>query len=286
MKKGFTIAHELPTWRKLALSTWRRGDDPTIYGLEEIDATALLAYVKQAREVSGARVTVTHVIGKAAAMAFAREPDCNGVVSWGRLKLRATVDVFFQVALDNGQNLSGAKISQADTLSVTEIAQKLDRGAKRIREKRDTDLQRSQSVLERVPSFFRSAAMRAAETAMYDMGLDLSGMGVPFDPFGTVMITNVGVFGIETGLAPLMPVSRTPALLCIGAIRDRVIVVDGAPSVRPCVTIGGTFDHRIIDGYHAGRLATHVREIVADPFKHLPITAASPSSQSTSDRHP
>jgi pyruvate/2-oxoglutarate dehydrogenase complex dihydrolipoamide acyltransferase (E2) component len=272
----FRIDRSLPLWRKIALSTWRRGDDPTVYGAVHLDATALRRYVARAREATGARVTVTHVIGKAAAVAFARHPDCNAMVSLGRLKLRESVDVFFQVAFDGGRNLAGAKVERADTLSVAQIAARLDDAARRIREKGDSPLQRSQSALRHVPAPLLGRVMRAAEFAMYDLGLDLSRAGIPYDPFGTVMITNVGAFGIEQGFAPLMPLSRVPALLCVGAIRPGVLAVDGAPAVRPVLTIGGTFDHRVIDGAHAGRLSAEVRAILEDPEAHLGAPGGEP----------
>jgi len=123
--------------------------------------------------------------------------------------------------------------------------------------------------------------MRASEFAMFDLGLNLSRFGIPFDPFGTVMITNVGGFGIEQGFAPLMPLSRTPALICVGAIRDRVVVVDGQPAVRPVVTLGGTFDHRVIDGYHAGKLCQTVRAVLEDPIAHLGAPEATPPPDAT-----
>lgn len=266
---SFRVEPDLPSWRRVALSTWRRGDDPTIYGWLDLDATALQAYVQRLRESSGTRVTITHVIGKAAAMGFAAHPENNGVVSMGRFKQRDTVDVFFQVAFDGGRNLSGAKVTSADKLSVVEIARALDLQAAQIRGARDTALQKSQGMMKRIPAALLKPALRLSETLMYDAGIDLSAMGVPFDPFGTVMITNVGMFGIEHGFAPLMPISRVPALLTVGAIRDAVVPFNGVPAVRPVITIGGTFDHRVMDGYTVGRLAQALRRVLEHPETEL-----------------
>lgn len=260
---------KLPTWRRVALSTWRRGDDPTIYGWLDIDATALQAYVQKLRDKTGVRVTVTHVIGKAAAMAFAAHPENNGVVSLGRFKQRDTVDVFFQVAFESGRNLSGAKVVAADKMSVAEIARDLERQTTQIREVKDTPLQKSQGLMKKIPPLVLGPVMRLMESLMFDAGLDLSSFGVPFDPFGTIMITNVGVFGIERGFAPLMPISRTPALLTIGAIRDGVVAINGKPEVRPMISIGGTFDHRVIDGFGVGRIAQMIRRVLENPEGEL-----------------
>jgi len=265
----FRVQHTLPVWRRIALSTWSRGDDPTIYGTIDVDATELLRYVDSAREVSGVRVTLTHVVGKAIANAFARFPEFNGIVSFGRLKLRDTVDVFFQVSTDDGRNLSGAKVEGADQLSAMDIAQTLDDSVKRIRHRRDTALQKSQGLLGVVPGFALGPIMKAAESLTYDFGLNLSGLGVPFDPFGTVMVTNVGVFNIEQGFAPLFPTGRVPAVLCMGVVRDKVIAIEGKPVVRPVLSIGATFDHRVIDGAGIGKLHSVFRPILEDPFGKL-----------------
>lgn len=264
--------HHIPTWRRVAASTWSHSDDPAIYGWLDIDATRLLAYVEALRAASGVRVTLTHVVGKAVATAFAEHPECNALVSFGRLRRRASVDVFFSVAVGDGKNLSGSKVTSADQRSPVDIARALNEGATAIRTHGDTPLQRSQNMLKRIPSAMLKPIMRLSALAMFDLDVDLSAAGIPYDPFGTVIITNVGVLGIEQGFAPLIPQGRTPAIFTVGQIRDKVIAVDGAPAVRPVLTLGGTFDHRVVDGFHLGRISSAISERLADParFFHDP----------------
>jgi pyruvate dehydrogenase E2 component (dihydrolipoamide acetyltransferase) len=83
------------------------------------------------------------------------------------------------------------------------------------------------------------------------------------------MITNVAGFGLTVGQAPLFPPSRTPIILTIGAVRDAPAVVDGEIRIRPILTIGASFDHRVLDGYQAGRMAKRFREVLEDPKKEL-----------------
>jgi pyruvate dehydrogenase E2 component (dihydrolipoamide acetyltransferase) len=259
----------VPTWRRLAASSWGMSDDPAIYGWLDINATRLLAYIEQLRAASGVRVTVTHLVGKAIALAFAEHPESNALISLGRLKRRRTVDVFFSVAVGDGKNLSGAKLRSADKSSVVEIAEQLQRRVERIRGKGDTPLQRSQQMLKRMPGLVLKPLMRLTAAAMFDLNLDLSSAGIPFDPFGTVIVTNVGVLGIEQGFAPLMPQGRTPALFTVGQIRDKAIAENGHAVVRPVLTLGGTFDHRVVDGYHLGKISSRLREVLEDPTAHL-----------------
>jgi hypothetical protein len=259
------LEHDIPTWRKLALSSWRHSDDPTIHGWLDVDATALTAYLAELREATGTRVTITHLVGKAVALAFAENPECNAVVSLGRLKRRDNIDVFFSVVGGDGKNLSGAKLEGVDRMSLEEIARGLQRDVGRIRNSGDTPLQKSQRRLRQLPGVALRPMMRLSAFAMFDLGMDLGRIGVPFDPFGTAIVSNIGVFGIEQGFAPLIPAGRTAALFTIGTIRDKAMVVDGELQARPVFTLAGTFDHRIVDGYHLGRLSSTLKRVLERP---------------------
>jgi pyruvate dehydrogenase E2 component (dihydrolipoamide acetyltransferase) len=277
----FQLDTAVPTWRKVALSSWRQSDDPAISGWLDVDATALGEYLNRLRAATGVRVTVTHLVGKAAAIAFEENPDCNAVVSFGRLKRRDSVDVFFSVAAGDGKNLSGAKVENVDRLSLTEIAESLASDVGRIRDKGDTELQRSQSMLKRLPSALLRPVMHATAFAMFDLGLDLGRLGVPYDPLGSVIVSNIGVFGLEQGFAPLIPSGRTAAILTIGAIRNKVIAVGTEMAVRPVLTICGTFDHRVVDGYHLGRIAETLRNVLEQPARYLGEVGSSPALSAT-----
>ena len=275
---GFTKDRELSSWRKVSLLTWGRPSDPSAYGILELDATNALAYVERARESGGAHVTLTHLIGKAIALAISERPEVNAIVRrGGGLHRRESVDVFFQVAFDGGQDLSGAKVARADEKSVAEIALELASRTERIRAHADRSLQRTQALLDRLPGPLRGAALRLAELATYDLGLDLRSLGVPYDQFGSVMVTNVASFGLPMAFAPLVPFSRVPLLLTVGRVTDGPMVVGGALVVRPVLRIGVTLDHRVLDGFGAGRLARRFLAVMADPIAALGAPAERPA---------
>ena len=265
----FRRLENLSTWRKLAIHTWGKPSDPTVYGTMEIDVSKTLPWLDRAREHSGLKITFTHLVGKAAAVAFRERPELNGIIRGGKIYLRDTVDVFFQVSFDGGEDLSGVKVSRCDEKSVAEIAQDLAAKAERVRNKTDETLRSTTLMLNRLPSRFVGLAMRAASALSYDYDLDLRRFGIPYDQFGSLMVTNVGGFGVQHGYAPLLPFSRTPALLLIGAVVDKVVAKDGQPTIAPVLTIGATFDHRFIDGFQAAKLSKRFQDIVADPEPHL-----------------
>ncbi len=259
----------LPTWRRVALASWRAADDPTIYGWLDVDATNLLDFVRRARDETRLAVTLTHVVGKAAATALAEVPDCNAAVTRRGLMRRDGVDVFFSVALGDGKNLAGAKLENVQRMNVSQIAQELSQRVDDIRVKKDSPIQRSQSVLRRIPQRALRRVMHASTSLSFDYGLNLEGVGIVRDPFGSVVVTNVGVLGVEQGFAPLIPAGRTAAVLTLGEVRDKVIAVNGEPVVRPVLTIGGTFDHRVVDGAHLGKISAILRRVLSDPARQF-----------------
>lgn len=265
MARVFRKAKGTPTWRRIAANAWVRPRESTIHGSIEIDATAALDYIKRSRDESRPRITITHLVAKAVAFAMAKMPEINGIISGGGLRLRESVDIFLQVAFDGGQSLSGATIRHADAKSVDEIATELAEQVERIRTRTDKTLERTTGTLSKVPNRLLGPVMRLLSWLQYDRGLDLSALGVPSDTFGSAMVTNVGMFNLTMGYAPIFPLGRTAIVILVGQIEDKAVVVEGKVKARPILGLHATIDHRIIDGYHAGQLAGYVREALLSP---------------------
>jgi pyruvate/2-oxoglutarate dehydrogenase complex dihydrolipoamide acyltransferase (E2) component len=75
----------------------------------------------------------------------------------------------------------------------------------------------------------------------------------------------VGMFGIDTAFAPMVPLARCPLLLLVPEVRERPWVENGKLVVRPVLRLCATFDHRIIDGHAAGKLAKAIRASLEAP---------------------
>jgi len=80
---------------------------------------------------------------------------------------------------------------------------------------------------------------------------------------GTFTITNVGVFGIDTGTPIINP--GQSAILAVGAIKDAPWVVDGQLAVRKVCQLALSFDHRVIDGQQGSQFLADVGALLADP---------------------
>ncbi|QBS43192.1 dihydrolipoamide acetyltransferase family protein [Nocardia sp. CS682] len=84
---------------------------------------------------------------------------------------------------------------------------------------------------------------------------------------GTFTITNVGVFGVDTGVPLVNP--GEAAILCLGSIRKRPWVFRDELAVRSVTTLGISFDHRMIDGELASRFLATVASLLEDPLTLL-----------------
>lgn len=80
---------------------------------------------------------------------------------------------------------------------------------------------------------------------------------------GTITITNIGVLGLDTG-TPILNPGET-GIVAFGAIKQKPWVVDGNIEVRWVTTLGGSFDHRIVDGVEAGAFLADVAAILEEP---------------------
>lgn len=261
---------------------WGRPTDPTVYGNLEIDMTRALAYrdelnARQRAAGNADSVTITHLVAMAIGKAIAAYPDANAIIARRALYRRDSVDVYCQVATDGGEDLSGLKIVNADTKSAIEIAHEMRTRVKRVLEHRDPGSERTKSTVRKVPHSLLGIVLRVIEFLTYDLFLDLGKIGVEFDQFGSAMVSNVGSFGIGHGLAPLVPASRVPIVLLVGSVIDRAIVKDGEIVAAPMMTIGSTFDHRLIDGYQAGNLARIVVDSLTDPYEAFGLPSQSSS---------
>ena len=158
----------------LAAVAWDAPRDPTIYGVMEVRAEALLAWLDLKRRETGQHLTITHAVVRALAMSLARYPDCNATVRLGRPVLRRDVDIFAQVAIPReGQigasDLSGTCIRRADTKRVLDIAAELQAGARAIRSGQDKALQSTKRQLDLIPglrSYFASQTLSDANEDM------------------------------------------------------------------------------------------------------------------------
>ncbi|MBI3228059.1 MAG: 2-oxo acid dehydrogenase subunit E2 [Mycolicibacterium cosmeticum] len=79
----------------------------------------------------------------------------------------------------------------------------------------------------------------------------------------TFTVSNFGALGLDEGV----PVINYPeaAILGMGSLKPRPIVVDGAVVARPTMSLTCGFDHRIADGAQVAKFLCELRDLIETP---------------------
>jgi 2-oxoisovalerate dehydrogenase E2 component (dihydrolipoyl transacylase) len=188
------------------------------------ETMALRDRLRETREYAEVRLTPLAFVAKAVCLAARRSPEVNA--SWDEA---ASEIVYFDrvqlgIAAATPRGLIVPKVRDADTLTLRELAVALGE---------------------------LTATARTGRTPPADL------VG------GTFTITNVGVFGVDTGTPILNP--GEAAILAVGAIKPMPWVVDGELAVRTVCQLALSFDHRLVDGEQGSRFLADVGALLTDP---------------------
>lgn len=252
-------------WRKITIGTWPYAGDPSIYGWVDIDATGIIATLKH-HEEQGMKISPTTIAAKAVAMAIAAFPPVNGVVRFGRIYHRKSVDIFLQVAPDGtGDNLSGITIRDCDKKSLAEINNEIKEKAGRIKAGDDKEFEKVKKTMDMMPGWLMATLLKFMSHILYGLNIWSPLLGSPRDGFGSAMVTSVGMLGLQRGFAPLVPYSRCPIVITVGKIEHKAVVKNGKIEVGEILPICATMDHRLIDGVGASKIFKAFSEYLEKP---------------------
>jgi pyruvate dehydrogenase E2 component (dihydrolipoamide acetyltransferase) len=84
---------------------------------------------------------------------------------------------------------------------------------------------------------------------------------------GTFTVSNLGMYGITNFSAVINPPQA--AILAVGALRERVVPIDGEPRVRNVMAVTLACDHRILYGADAAQFLARIRALLERPLALL-----------------
>ncbi len=275
-------------FRKIALGTWRTEYDPSVYGTLAFRADAALEYIRRFREVTGVRLTLSQLMAKALAAALVEVPEANAIQRWGKLWLRESVDICFQVMLTDDDeadppssaepsgkkrkfDLSAVVLRNVAGRDLRDLAEEMQREVDRARRRENKELERTRGTFKWLPQILIHRILNVVSFLSYTLNLDLRWAGLPKDPFGSAMVTNIGALGLESAYVPLVPYSRCPLLVALGAVTDEPVIENGHVVPGKMLRAFATFDHRIMDGAHAAVMSRVIKAHFDRPFEHFGI---------------
>lgn len=195
----------------------------------DVDASRTMEFVKRlkaSRDFEGIRVSPLLILAKAVIWAAARNPSVNA--AW----------------VDNGDS---AEIHVKHYMNLG-IAAATPRGlmVPNIKNAQDLSLKELALALNNLATTARAGKTQPAE---------MQG--------GTLTITNIGALGIDTGTPIINP--GEVAIVAFGTIKQKPWVLDGEVIPRWITTLGGSFDHRVVDGDLSARFMADVAAILEEP---------------------
>ena len=245
-------------WRRIAVAMWGAPRDPQIYGQMDLDATQAVAFIERAR-AAGHHVTATTLVGRAVALALAAVPEVNTRLMRSRLYPRGSVDIFFITAVEGGHDLSGVKVQYANEKPAVVIAQELSRRAHDLKAGQDPGFTRSKRTMERLPLPVLRPVLRFVAWLAGARGNSVKALGLEASPFGSAMVSSVGMLGLPHGYSPIGWLYHVPILVLAAEIVEKPVVVAGRVESRPMLPLCVTLDHRYVDGWHISELARRFR---------------------------
>lgn len=234
-----------------------------MYGRLDVDVTESEAWWRTEPGVSA-----THIVGAAVAHGLAECPDANSRIVAGRARQRPGNDVSFAVAVDGGRHLQAVCIRDAEAKSPREIAQELSAGLRLILRDDDPAFQRAIRIADSLPSWLVRPGLWLVGLFTAGFGWSFPGLGVEPHPFGSALVTSVGMLGLDGGFAPVLPFARIGVVVVVGSVEWRPRVIDGEIVARRMLELGVTLDHRLVDGAQAAQFAQSLSAFVASPWEH------------------
>jgi pyruvate dehydrogenase E2 component (dihydrolipoamide acetyltransferase) len=83
----------------------------------------------------------------------------------------------------------------------------------------------------------------------------------------TFTISNLGMYEVDRFCAIITPPQA--AVLAVGSIADRVVVIEGKPAVGPIISMTLSCDHRVADGARAAMFLKDLAEALRNPSRLL-----------------
>jgi 2-oxoisovalerate dehydrogenase E2 component (dihydrolipoyl transacylase) len=198
---------------------------PHVSVFVDVDATRTMEFVKRLKNSTDfAGVRVSPLLIVAKAVIWAVRRNPTVNSSWSEKEITVHHYVNLGIAAATPRGLLVPNVKDAQELSLLELAK----------------------ALEHLTITARDGKAQPADMAN-----------------GTITITNVGSFGMDTA-TPILN-SGEVAILAMGTMRQKPWIVDGEVRPRFVTTVAGSFDHRVVDGDVVSRFVADVASIIEEP---------------------
>jgi len=219
---------------------------PAYFAALDVDMSYAKALIENARS-RNVRITYAHILLRAAALTLAANPDLHKMVCGCSEYRPAEVDI----ALSVSGEMAAAPLLVIEGAERKKLAGIADEIVRRTAEVRAAD-RRIGQLLRRWGWLLPLGVLRRAILRALFRNYRFRRKGA-----GTFQLSVVP--GVDSIVSPVFSSS---AALFAGAVRDRVIALDGMPVVRPVITLTCCADHRVWDGNAGARFLTGIQKVL------------------------
>ncbi|MDH5620107.1 MAG: 2-oxo acid dehydrogenase subunit E2 [Gammaproteobacteria bacterium] len=252
-------------WRVTAATIYTTPTDSRVYGTLDIDVTEAKQFLDRKRE-EGVKLTMVHLTTAVLARAIAFDaPEMNCFIRRGAIVGREHMDVMVPVQVGGDSGVTPAIIRDAHARKVTDIADEIRAKAARSRAGSEIKAAKNKYMLNRIPWPLRRPLFLLLKWITVDMGVEIKALGLSAHSFGSFVVSDIGNFGLNTGMTALMPAAKVPCVIVLGKIEEKPVVRNGEIVIRTILPLTGTFDHRVVDGMQIGKLARGIKRNFRKP---------------------
>jgi pyruvate dehydrogenase E2 component (dihydrolipoamide acetyltransferase) len=252
-------------WRVTSAAIYTTPTDSRVYGTLDIDVTETKKFIERKR-AEGIKITMVHMATAVLARAMAFDaPEMNCFIRRGAVVGRKHIDVMVPIQVGGETGVTAAIIRNAHARTVSDIAAEIRDKALRSRDGEEIKAAQNKYLLNRIPWPLRRPVFRLLKWITVDMGVEIRALGLSAHSFGSFVLSDIGSFGLNTGMTALMPAAKVPCVVVLGKVEEKPVVRKGEIVVRTILPLTGTFDHRIVDGMQIGKLARGLKRAFRKP---------------------
>ena len=252
-------------WRKMSTAIYAPPNEGKVYGSVDMDVTEAIKFIEKQRG-EGKYITLTHIATAALGRTLKYDvPEINAFVRRGKLVPRDDVVVTVAVNMGEGGEMGSVRIREAHRKTVFEIAGEIIEKAKAARSGTENKAMRNKYIFSKIPWPFRRWLFRFLKWLTNELGFQLKSLGLTHNAFGSILLSNIGSHGLSIGMGALFPASKLPAAVFMGYAEEKPVVRNGEIVIRTIMPVAVTIDHRMMDGYHGGKLASSGKRYIENP---------------------
>ena len=246
-------------WRKISIGSWKPKGDSSIYAFEDFNVDKALDFCKQQS------ISFSSFVVKALSSTINQNDRINSIIRFGNIYQREKNTIFVHTLTNEiVDDLSGVLIEEAFNKQLNQVDIELKEEIRQVKEGKEKHI-KSKKSFKKIPAILSRRALNFLSFLMYSLNIHIKQLPSIKDPFGSIMLTNIGSLNLQRAFCPIAPYTRIPMVVSLGKIELKPIILKDKIVKSNMVTFGFTFDHRIMDGIHFSKFVQTFQDFFLNP---------------------